>query len=646
MTARNSFVILVPIVLTSCAACACAAGARYSEAPELAKLVKEGKLPPVEQRLPEHPLVVKCYEEVGTYGGTWRRLMKGTSDIHAFNRVNYEMLLRYAPDPRDGVIPNIVERWEFSDDLRRITLYVRKGLRWSDGAPFSADDIVFCWERLMCDPLITPSVPPYWRPGGVKMKMTQLDKYTVSLEFAQPYPLVLDYLAFRAPQWPFGQERYGLFAPKHYLEKPLNRTKVVDGKEVPDPDYDTLEKLAYDFNTERPVMSPWRISNWDAGTRLVASRNPYYWKVDTEGNQLPYIDEVEHEIFYNVELINFRAVIGQLDMQLRHFRIEDLPLLRGFQKEGDYRVLMYKNSGSGTTGMCLNFEYKNDSEPRMAELYRELFKKKQFRQALCLATDRDLIKDVAFKGLTDDCTFDFPEESGLGIDDPNVDRWLVYDPERANRMLDELGLDHRDSSGFRMIRDGDSFVPLSIIVEVAGEQVTIVPLEMVCAQWAAVGVRVTIQPQDRTLNDLRVNRAGQHMATSAGDNGALPILQGSMKFGVAVGAWSHHYTMWHRSKDKAVREGAEPAPIVKHLQDIYDEILMTNDQAKRRRLAEEVTRINGEEVFYIPYSGASYYVGVARNNMRNMPERTSGSWVVSTPGNLNCETFFFRKEAK
>ncbi|HSV27726.1 MAG TPA: ABC transporter substrate-binding protein [Sedimentisphaerales bacterium] len=625
-----------------CSGSICPAIAKYNEAPELARLVREGKLPPVEERLPKQPLVVTPYESIGEYGGIWRRLMKGTSDIHAFNRINYEMLLRYAPDPKDGILPNIVERWEFSDDFRAITLYLRQGIRWSDGAPFSADDIVFCWERLMNDPRITPAVPSYLRPGGVKMNMVQIDRYTVRLEFAQPYPLILDYLAFRAPQWPFGQERYGLFAPKHYLEGPLNRTKIVDGVEVPDPDYETLEKLACDFNTERPVLGPWRISLWDAGNRLVASRNPFYWKVDPAGNQLPYIDQVEHEIFYNPELINFRAVVGQIDMQLRHFQVEDLPLLRGFQRRGNHRDLLYKNSGARAMGICLNLEYRSESDPEMARLYRELFSKREFRQALSLAINRDLIRDVAFKGLTGPCTFDFPEESNLHVGDPDIDRWLVYDPDRANRMLDALGLDHRDGNGFRMIRDGESFVPLSIIVEIAGVQAAITPLEMVCAQLARVGIRMTIQPQDRTLNDLRVNRAGQHMATAANDGGAYPVLQGSMRFGVAVGSWSHHYAAWHNSRGREERSGVEPPAIVKRLQDIYDKMLTTNDQGLLRKLAEEVVRINAEEVFYIPYAGPGFYVGVAVNNMRNVPERASGSWVVSTPGNLNCATFFFR----
>jgi ABC-type transport system substrate-binding protein len=168
---------------------------------------------------------------------------------------------------------------------------------------------------------------------------------------------------------------------------------------------------------------------------------------------------------------------------------------------------------------------------------------------------------------------------------------------------------------------------------------------MVCAQWARVGIRLTVQPQDRTLNDLRVNRAGQHMATTTNDNGAYPVLQGSMKFGVSVGAWCHHYAIWHRNKGSTEKGGIEPPEVVKHLQDIYDRMLMTYDKPTLRKLAEEVVRINAEEVFYIPFSGAGFYDGVAKNNMRNVPERASGSWVVSTPGNLNCETFFFRKEA-
>ena len=131
----------------------------YNEAPMLAEQVKAGKLPPVWKRLPENPMVVPVYEEIGQYGGTWRRMMKGISDVHAYTRINYENMLRWAPNPNDGVIPNLAEKYEFENNCKLLRLHLRKGLKWSDGYPFTTDDIVFWWERIANDKNLTPAVP-------------------------------------------------------------------------------------------------------------------------------------------------------------------------------------------------------------------------------------------------------------------------------------------------------------------------------------------------------------------------------------------------------------------------------------------------------------------------------------------------------
>ena len=361
----------------------------YQDAPMFRAAVERGELPPVEQRLPEDPLIVEPFEAIGEYGGTWLRMMKGTSDFHAFGRCVYEQMLRWAPDPRDGIVPGLVKTWAFSDGGKTLTLTLRKGLKWSDGHPFSTDDIVFWWDRIAQDPNLTPKLPVEWTPGGVPMVVEQVDNLTVRLRFAVPYAMAIQFLAYRGNQWPLIFERAGFFVPKHYLEAYLPTTD--GGRTSNQVSYAAFEERASDYNTDRPMMSAWRVSEWEPGDHLIAERNPYYWKVDPEGSQLPYLDRIEMEIFLNQEMLNFRAVSGVLQMQTRHFSVQDIDLLREFADKRGYRVIRYEDTGR--TGIMLNLEYPGDA------VLRSIFQDRRFRIALSLAIDRPLICKLCYRGL-------------------------------------------------------------------------------------------------------------------------------------------------------------------------------------------------------------------------------------------------------
>jgi peptide/nickel transport system substrate-binding protein len=156
---------------------------KYQEAPMLAELVKAGKLPPVEKRLPENPLVVKPVESVGKYGGVWRRGWRGINDYHTFGRTVYEPMLRWPRDPKDPIQPGLAEKWEWSKDGTALTLYLRKGLKWSDGEPFTVDDIIFWWEAIETDTNVTKAVHGEWVVAGEPMKLEKVDDTTIVLEF-------------------------------------------------------------------------------------------------------------------------------------------------------------------------------------------------------------------------------------------------------------------------------------------------------------------------------------------------------------------------------------------------------------------------------------------------------------------------------
>ena len=216
----------------------------------------------------------------------------------------------------------LAERYEVSEDHLTWTFYLRKGLKWSDGEPFTVDDIIFWWEAIETDTNITTAPHAEWMVGGEPMTLEKVDDETNTLKFAGPNGLAeTTGLAFHGNQWPLGFERFGFFAPKHYLEQyhPAYNTDVTG--------YELFEEKAFDYNLERPVMTPWKIEEWSAGaTELVLKRNPYYWKTDIAGNQLPYFDYVHFDLVEDNEAINLLAIAGDLDMQQRRLDFNKFPV--------------------------------------------------------------------------------------------------------------------------------------------------------------------------------------------------------------------------------------------------------------------------------------------------------------------------------
>lgn len=602
----------------------------FQEAPALAALVKAGKLPPVEERLPEEPLVVVPYEGIGDYGGSWLRMMKGTSDFHAYGRIVYDQMLRWAPNPRDGIVPGLVKTWTYSDGGRELTLTLRKGMRWSDGQPFTTDDIMFWWERIANDRNLTPKMHREWSPGGKSMTVEQIDDLTVVLRFAVPYPMAIQYLAFKGHQWPLIFERMGFFAPKHYLEPYL----PTNGSGDPNTraSYALFEEKASDYNTERPVMSAWRVTEWAPGDHLTAERNPYYWKVDPAGNQLPYLDQVVMEIFLNPEMLTFRAVSGVLPMQLRHFSVKDIDLLSEFGVARGFRIMRFEQTSRDA--VMLNLQYPDN------EVLRDVFLDRRFRVALSLAIDRDMICKLCYRGLALPGKVGLLDMSPEYIEVDGLPDHYSYDPERASALLDEMGLSERDENGHRIGPDGET---LSLIIET---HVTPGPemdkLEIVRSNWEAVGIRTTLKPEERTLYLQRVMRTGTHMVGKWGHEAAFPAVNPRRWFATNVwDEWGHHWAQWALSGGT---RGVEPPPEVKALQQLESDLLVTTDPARRRQLWEQVIRSHAENLWVIPTTEKPIQIGVLANNFRNVPERAYASFVTMTPGNLNPETFYFESD--
>ena len=370
--------------------------APLQEAPQLRGLVQSGELPPLEERMPKDTRVIEVVEEIGQYGGTWNRVAVGPTDARFGDRLTAEGLVRW-PGPTDvsTVLANLAKSWEVNDDATEYTFQLRQGLKWSDGAPFTAEDWVFWYEDVMLNEDLTPAFPQALRtPGsGDNVVIEVPDDYTVKFVFSGPFGLWPRIIA-TSQGLNFVQTH-----PKHFLSQfhPNYVEKAQLDKMVSDAGLVNWWELYADrrhinFSTECPRIWAWTATQTPPQVPIIFERNAYYYKVDPEGNQLPYIDVVQHDVVASGDMLNLKAVAGEVDMQFRHMTWENLPLFVENAEKGDYRVMRWKLARGSSETMAPNM---NLSDP----VLRELFQNRDFRIALSLGIDREEVNEFAYLGL-------------------------------------------------------------------------------------------------------------------------------------------------------------------------------------------------------------------------------------------------------
>ncbi|HPD39469.1 MAG TPA: ABC transporter substrate-binding protein, partial [Mesotoga infera] len=508
-------ILLIGMVLLG----SCLALAGYNESPMLADLVKEGKLPPVEERLPDNPLVVVPYEEIGEYGGTWRSADIAMSSETHFMPLSTEPLIRWNREG-NAVEANVAESWEVSEDGKTFTFNLRKGIKWSDGVPLTADDIIFWYEDILNQKELTPSIPG-WLKALISVRKD--GDYVVIFEFSKPYPLFLENMAN------LGGGRYdAIIQPKHYLIKYHPSYTSQD-------ELDALAKEAgfdtwyahFDFKrhfmkcTNVPVLSAWNLVSVSETEQLL-TRNPYYWKVDTEGNQLPYIDRVINEVVLNAETLTMKTVAGAYDFQPYRLSLADYSLFKENEEKGGYKVLLWDTALGSNLAIMPNL---NSTDPYKHELFNNL----NFRIALSLAINREEINDLCYLGLAvprqatiiDGCPY---YTEGL------EELYAEYDPKRASEILDSIGLDKKNSDGYRLRPDG-SVLELTIFttdMTLYGPWVDVV--DLISTYFNKVGIKTAYDVLSSTLYSQRRNSTDFDIITWAWGRGLHPLLEPAFIF--------------------------------------------------------------------------------------------------------------------
>jgi len=279
---------------------------KFNEAPMLAEMVDAGELPIVDERLPANPLVLAPIHEIGQYGGTLRSF--GSEWGGQWHESQYgHSALRWIDDGL-GIAPGMVEEWESNDDASEWTLYFRKGLKWSDGAPCTVDDVLYWWDDMVNNNEHADSPPDFGQAGGEQAKFIKIDDTTLKLKYVAPSPLTEGRLAMWVnagigPRW---------IAPAHYLKQ--FHPDYSDAADFEEHD----EKMLFRENPDCPTLTSWMCVENEPGLSRLSVRNPYYYAVDTSGNQLPYIDYVSETVVADKETQVLTLLNGEIDFRRPH----------------------------------------------------------------------------------------------------------------------------------------------------------------------------------------------------------------------------------------------------------------------------------------------------------------------------------------
>src|SRR2546428_6549297 len=465
------------------------------EAPQLAELVKAGKLPPVAERVGQDPVVIRPLHATGKSGATGRGGSPGPADFwNGFRCCSGPDHLMFWDYTGDKALPTIAKGLEMQDGGRAWLVHLRRGMKWSDGKPFTSDDFVFWFEDVYRNKDLVPTPSAQMAINGKQGSIEKVDTYTVRFKFPEPYFMLPDVLAGStdlAGQG-FAYRGMGGIAPAHYLKQfhPKYVGQAELDRKVKDAKFDSwvrmfLYKNDWALNPELPVLSPWKTVTPINTPTWTLERNPYSVFVDTAGNQLPYIDRVVLTLPENLEVLNLRAVAGEYDFQQRHLDLGKLPVFIENQARGGYKV--YLDPGDYGGDMIIKFNLNYDADPEIARWFNTA----DFRRALALGIDRDQINETFWLG-TGTPSSVVPADGNKYNPGPQY-RKLRATPDgpKANEMLDQIGLAKKAPEGFRPRKHGKGRLRIEIMT-LGGQFVQFTQIaEMIREQWKRIGIDLT-----------------------------------------------------------------------------------------------------------------------------------------------------------
>lgn len=607
----------------------------------LADLVSSGSLPTLDERLPETPFVLEPRDEIGKYGETLFSAFPAAYQGQAYQTLGfYEPVLTWNKDNTE-LIPNLVEAYEPSADQMTFRMTIRKNLRWSDGEPVTTADIKFAYEDMWSNTTLNPQFPAAYSAGGEPSTLNVVDDYTFELAFAKPYPS-FQYVLVR--QGSVGQ----LFVPSKYLQQ--FHEKYVDKAELDnmtkEGGFETWNQLFSDKNSffnnlDLPNLYAWKLESLseDKLTRKFI-RNPYYFKVDTAGNQLPYLDYQQVQYVDNAETLKLMTLAGENEYIGAPIGevFADWPLYAENAEAGNYRMI----TGNADFGhIFLVMPNLSSTDPQKGPLLAN----KDFRIALSYAINREELISlfVTVGDIKGTPAQQSPVESSPYYDEELTKQYTEYDVAKANELLDGIGLTKKGADGYRLGLDGQ---PMSFIATIP----TYSPLwvdggNLISKYWKAVGLNIEAKPVSPEIWNETVQANKLDFTIHSTGSGGLLVINSD-----GIDAYSMPYVGWMQRwgvgfvkyilSDGA--EGVEPPEFILEMNKLREEILYEADPATADAKVKQLLGLWKEN---FPIMGISRPLPswfLISNNLKNTPQ-DGEPWAIfmfGVGGNVNPSQFY------
>ncbi len=586
-----------------------ASAENLKQAPMLQEMVDAGEIPDVVERMPvlADIMIQPVHEDIGAYGGTWNLPWTGQDSPWGIGKITEEALFRFAPNGQ-GVEPNVAKGYDVNDDFTEFTIYLREGMKWSDGEPFTADDVLFWWDHVMVPEIFGRGVYDAFFSTDPetgersRAEVALVDDRTFTVTFEHPRALFLERLAIDA-KW--------MFAPAHWLRGILDEFVGDEKTDEVMAEYGFAdregfyESIAYYYWIwpDRPSLRAWVPQNEPSSDTISWQRNPYYWKTDPAGNQLPYIDELVLETIQDPSHIELETISGHFDIV--KFGFESYTLLRENETKGDYRVARWNTAAWSSNLLQLNMTVKD-------EALRELFNNIRFREALSIAVDRAELSEILTLGLGE------PIQASIDENLPYyregwANQWAEFDAARSEQIFEEIGL--QKSGGWWSFADGRPVV-IEILQESASAQAGQFE-ELLKHYFEQVGIQTNIRLVDRATLD-NTFWSNDHVATTAFDVGGIsPYLRPDTVIPLRmVTPWHSQWAAYYESEGES---GVEPPAEIKEMWEHWRALSASTDTDEIDAEAEAIIGIHVDNQWVLGYTGPVPMLYAVSNDIINVP---------------------------
>jgi len=542
-------------------------------------------------------------------------LMSKEKDVRLLNTWGYARLVGWTS--KLELKPDLLKSIEVKDG-RIFTMRLRAGHKWSDGAPFTAEDFRYFWEDVASNKELAPAGPPVdLINGGELPKVEIVDPLTVRYTWSKPNSRFLAALAQ-------AREPY-IYRPSHYLKQ--FHTKYADkaalSKRVAEARvqswarlHNQMDSIDDNDNPALPTLQPWVATTAMPSNRFVFKRNPYFHRVDAAGVQLPYIDAIEVAIT-DSGLVSAKTAAGDSDLQARGLSFGDITVLKANQAKGSYKVLTWPIAKGSHVALYPNL---NASDAGWRSLLRDV----KFRRALSLGINRADINKALFFGLAAEGNNTVLKDSPL-FKPAYLTTNASYDPKGANALLDELGLKARNGEGTRLMADKR---PLEMVVETAGEakEETDV-LQLVAQHYKAIGIKLVVKPSDRTIMRNRAYAGEAVMTARSGWDTGIPTPETSPDELAPTRQDNLIWPKWGQFYETNGKVGeVADLPAAQELLKLDAAWSSAKTAAERKAAWEKMLAIHTEQQFIIGTVAGVMQPIAVRTTLKNVPEKGVFSW--------------------